>query len=102
MSNSEQQSATYRCQDCGEVHDSTGICGECAGRVREYAPMDAPVYEVPVPGVGPIWFPADEYDGAYQYATGEQIEEGGDDAEGESDIQLVDFDGPVEVPVADV
>lgn len=64
--------------------------------------MKSPVYEVDVGGMGPIWFAADEYDGAYQHATGVRIDEDGGEPEGESEIVLVDFDGPVEVPVADV
>lgn len=64
--------------------------------------MDAPVYEVHVPGIGLLWFPVDEYDGAFQNATGQTIEQAGGEHPDESEIRIVDFDGPAEVPVADV
>lgn len=110
-----KQYPKFKCMDCETVHDSTGRCDECGGRIREYLPMEAPVYQVNVGGFGPIWFGPDDYSGAFQHATGMRIAEvfGDPDEELihgladrqkdlEAEITLVDFDGVAEVPVADV
>lgn len=94
----------FRCEDCGMVNDPPGHskCDECGGLVREYLPMEAPVYQVEVGGMGRIWFPADEYSGAFQHATGTTVDEVGADHEQEAEITILDFDGVAEVPVANV
>lgn len=92
----------FKCANCGTEHDSTGRCEECGDIVREYLPMDSPVYEVEIPGVGPVWFPESEYGGAFEHATGRLPTRVDDEIDGESRIKTVEFDGPVEVPVADI
>jgi hypothetical protein len=94
----------FRCEECGEPADPTGEpgCDECGGRIREYIPMTAPVYRVHVPSLGRLWFGQDDYSLAFEHATGETVDEAGDDHEWESEITIVDFDGVVGVPVADV
>lgn len=67
---------------------------------QETAPMQAPVYEVDVPGVGPLWF--EDYTLAYQNATGCQIGDDRADPADEERITLTDFEGSVEVPIANV
>jgi len=70
---------------------------------QETAPMEAPLYYVELPPTMPdLVFPADEYELAYQHATGETSESGGDDLEDENRISVIDFDGEIEVPIADV
>lgn len=71
------------------------------GTRRETMEMEAPVYEVDVPGIGTVWF-EDDYHGAFQNATGETMEAAGDDHPQESEIRIVDFEGIREVPVANV
>lgn len=66
---------------------------------RETMEMDSPVYEVYVPGIGTMWFSENDYSGAFQNATGETIQMAGDDHPDESEIRIVEFDGPTEVPV---
>lgn len=70
---------------------------------RQTVAVEAPLYQVSTPSTMPdLLFAGSEYEQAYQHATGERIAEGGDDADGEENITIIDYDGIAEVPVADV
>jgi len=47
-------------------------------------------------------FPIDEYEIAFQNATGERTADAGDSHPDEDRITIIDFDGVAEVPIADV
>ncbi|AAV44353.1 unknown (plasmid) [Haloarcula marismortui ATCC 43049] len=69
----------------------------------EIVEMEAPVYHVDMPrGMPNLWYPEREYSKAFESATGDQIEDTDGEHDEESRISILDFDGTVEVPVADV
>jgi len=62
--------------------------------------MESPVYEVNVASFGTLWFHEDDYMSAYHHVTGHGIDEWNETDENE--IRIVEFDGVVGVPVANV
>lgn len=69
--------------------------------VKETVTAEAPLYQVTTPNYLPNYlFHANEYDQAFQHATGRQIPDDlDDDPDGEENITILDFEGEVEVPV---
>lgn len=64
----------------------------------EMGTVQGPIYYVEMGGGLPdLLFSSDEYEMAYQHATGRRIEDGGHD--GEERIHLWDIEGTVEVPI---
>lgn len=92
----------YRCEECDTVHESTGWCEdeECNGRVREYLPMVGPAWFVDMPsGMPDLLFAEDEFEAAFQNATGIKTEDAHDEHEEEWRIRLMDWEGSMDVPV---
>lgn len=95
-----RERARYRCASCDTGHDSTGRCEECGDIVREYRPMVGPAWFVEMPrGMPDLLYPEDEFEGAFQNATGIKTEDAGDEHEEEWRIHLMDWDGQMDVPV---
>ena len=70
---------------------------------QETAEVRGPLYHVEMPVNMPnLVFPIDEYEIAFQNATGERTADAGDSHPDEDRITIIDFDGVAEVPIADV
>lgn len=85
------------CEYCGTVHHTTDE--------HEMVEVEAPAYFVDMPAGMPDLL-LDDFDAAYQNATGDHIENHTDfehdEHPDESRIHLVDSDGVMEVPVVDL
>lgn len=95
-----ETSDRFRCQECDEPHDSTGYCSKCGELVREYLPMVGPAWFVEMPsGMPDLLFAEDQFEAAFQNATGIKTDDAADEHEEEWRIRLMDWDGSMDVPV---